>query len=635
MLSIDALPWLLPPPDDFGRSLKALNTDTADVVGTLHRLSSYALNANQLTSLSKKVALCDSAGPAAAALSKVRLGILSNGTISLAAATFPASGIRHGVALSVSTVEYDAILGAASGDHPAFTEFEPELVMLAIDHRGLPFANMAAGISSDAVIAPAIAYLKMLRDAVRQRYGAPVIFQTIATPPTSLFGNLDRSISGTWRSTIHALNVAIVDLAKSGDYLIDIAELVERTGSENWFNEPQWLMHKLPFDFRFAPIFGDYVGRLIGAIRGRSKKCLVLDLDNTLWGGAIGDEGLSGIVLGQGSAEGEAFIEVQKFALALRERGIMLAVSSKNDEHNARLPFQQHPDMLLKEHHISVFQANWVDKASNIEAIAKTLQIGLDALIFLDDNPAERAFVRGALPMVAVPELPSDPSYYVWTLAAAGYFEAISFSQEDRARADSYSAEAQRVGLRQQVRDIGDYLSSLEMVLTAEPFTAVGRSRIAQLVNKSNQFNLTTKRYTEAEIEAIELNPEHYTLQTRLRDKYGDSGMIGVIIAAKSTYQGEAAWNIDSWLMSCRVLGRKVEEAMLAEVARSARLGNIRYLLATYIPTAKNTIVREHYDKLGFQQIDKSASGMTSWLLDLSAYTTGKLPIKTESRVND
>ena len=630
----ETLPWLPAPAADWARTLKSLDVKAANLGGALQYLATSALNVNQLTNLSKRIEACLSGGQQLAPFPSFRLAVLSNGTISLAAAAIPASALRHGVAMRVKTVEYERIAGVALAGDEDISAFAPDAVLLALDHRGLPFGVMRAGEPVSVVADQVVEHLRMLRDGLKRHFRAPVIFQTLATPPSSVFGSFDLRIGGTWRTTIAAVNSAIAELASDGDYVLDVAGLVDRVGAERWFDEPQWLAHKVPFSLSMIPAYGDYAGRLIGAIRGRSRKCLVLDLDNTMWGGAIGDEGLAGIVLGQGSADGEAFLAVQEMALALRNRGIILAVSSKNDEANARLPFQQHPDMLLKEEHIAVFQANWTDKSTNLEAIAKALNIGLDALVLLDDNPAERAQVRAALPAVAVPEVSSDPATFAWTILSAGYFEAVSFLDEDRRRADEYAAESQRISVMQKSRDFGDYLSELQMAISFAPFDAVGRSRISQLINKSNQFNLTTRRYTEAQVAEFEADASAHTFQVRLKDRFGDSGMIGVLIARRSEYRGEPALDIDSWLMSCRVLGRKVEEAMLRELALAARAASMRWIVGRYIPTSKNGMVREHYAKLGFDAdpMNATCETETAWLLDISTYQAPDLPMTVEGR---
>jgi len=283
--------------------------------------------------------------------------------------------------------------------------------------------------------------------------------------------------------------------------------------------------------------------------------------------------------------------------------------------------------MALREDHIAVFQANWNDKATNIAAIARELELGLDAMVFLDDNPAERGLVRRILPAVAVPELPSDPALYARTLLASGYFEAITFSNEDRKRADFYQDNARRIALQKQAGDVESYLASLDMVITFQPFDSPGRARIAQLISKSNQFNLTTRRYTEAELALLEADPECFTLQIRLADIFGDNGMICVIICRPEPGVART-WQIDTWLMSCRVLGRKVEEATLAEILRNARDRGIAKLIGRYRPTPRNAMVADHYEKLGFTRIATLEDGGGAWELDVAGAELAEVPMR-------
>ena len=413
-------------------------------------------------------------------------------------------------------------------------------------------------------------------------------------------------------SMIQALNEKIAGIASAtGSLLVDVDGLAGLVGRGAWYMPSEWNSAKLPFGSDFLPLYADHVARVIAARRGRSRKCLVLDLDNTLWGGVIGDDGLEGIKLSQGDAEGEAFLDLQRYALQLRNRGIVLAVCSKNTDEVARSPFRQHPEMILKEEHIAVFQANWADKATNIQTIAESLSFSLDAMVFVDDNPMERDLVRRTLPEVAVIELPGDPAFYARTLASCGWFESTAFSTEDKARADAYAGNARRLDLRGEATDIECYLRSLEMVLTFAPFDPIGRARIVQLVAKSNQYNLTTRRYTPAEIERMESDPEVLTLQIRLADRFGDNGMISVVIC--NAPLGADEWRIDTWLMSCRVLERRVENAVLAEIARHARRAGANSLIGTYAPSRKNALVADHYGRLGFKKERETSDGCTEW----------------------
>ena len=285
--------------------------------------------------------------------------------------------------------------------------------------------------------------------------------------------------------------------------------------------------------------------------------------------------------------------------------------------------------MQLKLEHIAVFQANWNDKATNLQAIAEELSLGLDSLVFLDDNPAERGLVRRLLPQVAVPELPHDPAYYARTIAAGGYFEAVTFSAEDLGRAGLYQDNAKRAELQKQVGGVDAYLASLDMTVTFQPFSAAGRTRIVQLINKSNQYNLTTRRYTDPEVAEAEANAEVFTLQVRLADIFGDNGMICVVICRPAH---DRAWDIDTWLMSCRVLGRRVEHMVLREILRHARTAGIRKLTGHYHPTDRNKLVVDHYARLGFARIGEEPSGVTHWELLVEGADPPGAPMRVVSR---
>jgi FkbH-like protein len=451
-----------------------------------------------------------------------------------------------------------------------------------------------------------------------------VIVQTLPQVPSALFGSFERGVPGTTQWMIDRFNTELrTSVAGSSDLLLDTAALAEAVGLTRWHDPVQWALGKFPCAHDVVPLYADWLGRLIAAARGKSRKCLVLDLDNTLWGGVIGDDGLGGIVLGNGSPAGEAFLSVQQAALALRARGVVLAVSSKNDDEVARGPFRQHPEMLLKESHIAVFQANWRDKAANLTAIAETLNIGIDSLVLLDDNPAERAQVRGALPEVAVPELPEDPAFFAQTLLAAGYFESIAFTAEDRQRADQYQANAARAELLGAATDLDSYLRSLDMKAIVGRFDSVARARITQLINKTNQFNLTTRRYTESQVTALEDASEGLTLQIRLLDKFGDNGIVAIVICLPHG----ADWVIDTWLMSCRVLNRKLEETTLNCIMAAAKSAGVRSVIGLYLPTERNDMVREHYPKLGFERFG-DAEGGTRWRLDVGSYAAPCVPIE-------
>jgi FkbH-like protein len=375
------------------------------------------------------------------------------------------------------------------------------------------------------------------------------------------------------------------------------------------------------------PLYADNIMRIIAAQMGRSRRVLVLDLDNTMWGGIVGDDGIERLVLGSGSPLGEAHAALQRMALSLKQRGIILCVSSKNDETIALDAFRNHPEMILKEDDIVAFRVNWEDKAANIKAIADAIDLGLDSFVFLDDNPAERKRVRDALPSVAVPELPEDPSDWLMVIQAAGYFEQTSFSREDQLRAGFYKANALRAAQMERIGNHDDYLRSLGMRLSIAPFDGPGCKRIAQLISKSNQFNLTTRRYSDAEITALQSDPDAITVQARLEDIFGDNGMISTVICRRDGQRCD----VDSWIMSCRVLGHRVEEAILGHLVAQVRLLGLTEIIGRYIPTARNELVRDHYSRLGFAQI-AAENGETVWRLAVDSYCDKDLPMTIDVR---
>jgi FkbH-like protein len=453
-------------------------------------------------------------------------------------------------------------------------------------------------------------------------------------PP--LLGNQEHRHPESAAAVVEELNRSLRQAAdEDGALVLAVDEFARDEGLRRWHDPALWYRAKQEVHPAMSPIFGEQMARLLAAQLGQSRKCLVLDLDHTLWGGGIGDDGLEGIIVGQGSAAGEAHLGFQLYAKNLMARGVVLAVCSKNEEANALLPFEQHTEMALRREHIACFVANWEDKATNLRRIAKALNLGLDSLVFVDDNPAERALIRRELPMVAVPEMPEDPAEYVRVLSRAGYFEAVGITPEDRQRVAQYAANANREAARiagEAATDLTSYLAGLQMELEWKPFDSAGRARIVQLINKTNQFNLTTRRVHDRDIERAIDNHGLLGLQFRLKDVYGDNGMIGVILcepasADRMRAEGFAVEHVsagdlcvDLWLMSCRVLGRQVEEAMMNILVEQAVIRGAGRIFGQYIPTPKNTMVRDHYGRMGFDLVGASSAGSTLWSLDVTRY---------------
>lgn len=620
-----SMPWLLPSPDDIRSRIRSLRKDPAVDAGHLRQLAAYDLDLNQLAQLGTAInARLDDLR--ASSLRPVKLALAATHTLNFMVEALPGCALRHGLLLECFQADYGQTAQAVLDPSSPLFGFEPDYVWLAFDPLALGLAHPQLDPEqAERAVEGALSHVLSLRDAVHAHGRAGVVLSTLPMPPFALFGALDAAQPGSVRWLVQQFNARLASTErKAGDLFFDLAAVAEHVGLGKWHDTGRWHDAKVPFALEVVPLCADHLCRLLAAAGGLSRKCLVLDLDNTLWGGVIGDDGLDGIKLGQGSAAGEAFRDIQLYAKALRSRGVVLAVCSKNDESNALLPFREHDEMVLKEEDIAVLVANWTDKASNLRHIAKALNIGTDALVFLDDNPAERERVRQELPEVAVPEVGDDPSNYVRLLSAAGYFEAVSFGDEDRQRAAMYQANAARAGELQKIGNMDEYLRSLEMVCSIRPFDALGRARIAQLINKSNQFNLTTRRYSEAAVASMEADPAKFALQVRLVDRFGDNGMISVVVFDRSPTQ----WHCDLWLMSCRVLGRRVEEAVLAVVAQAARAAGASRLIGEYLPTPKNGLVARHFEKLGFGLLEEDSTGRSLWALDLASYASPDLPLQ-------
>jgi FkbH-like protein len=555
-------------------------------------------------------------------LSTIKVALLGSSTISHLVPHIRVGALRRGLLADIHVGDYGLYRQELADPASSLHSFKPDVVLLSLDAE-----HIAGGNGADAETA-----LANLRTAWRaaQALGATVVQPTIMPRFQPVMGNNEDRLQQSPAAIVRKFNHLLRETAPHDNvYLLALDEWVTANGGiEAWYDAGLWHLSKHEVQHTAAPLYGDQVGRVLGAIRGRSSKCLVLDLDNTLWGGVIGDDGLEGIVLGQGTAAGEAHVALQRYAKRLSERGVILAVCSKNDEENAVAPFEKHAEMVLKRADIACFVANWQDKAANLRHIAKTLNIGLDSLVFVDDNPVERGLVRRELPMVAVPELPDDPSGYVRVLASAGYFEALDVTAEDRERAEQYRANASRQALMESTTDMGAYLDSLKMELTWAPFDQAGFKRIVQLINKTNQFNLTTRRYTEANVAAIMAGEEEgrfVTLQLRLNDVYGENGNIAVVIG-KVTARSEL--EIDTWLMSCRVLGREVEQATLNILAQRALDLGCSVLYGTYTPTEKNSMVKDLYARLGFEEIANQEDGSTRWSLPLADFDAHPLHLQ-------
>lgn len=634
---IQDLPWLPRPAAADRARLKSIEARAGlDDVQSLRELSQLAWDDSELRSIGRKLSRAlQSAGDWRAAaiargLAPFNLLIVSSATMSQFVDALRATALRAGVVLECRLVEYEEPETWLALHGEELEAAPPDATLLALDRKTLQLqAPIGDPSLAEQCIQASLDRYQRIAQALTRYTGRAVIAQTLAPEAGDSQLSMDAWLPGAARSLRNDFNRRLAALAQqTPSPVFDAAALAELVGASAWDAGRYWYVAKLPFAPTCVPLYCERLVRLIAAMLGRSRRVLVLDLDNTLWGGVIGDDGVEGIELGSGTPRGEAYHAIQRMALQYKERGVILCIASKNTEEIALDAFARHPEMLVSRDDFAMFQINWDDKASNLKALAEALDLGLEAFVFVDDNPVERKQVRDVLPQVAVPELPEDPSAWLPVFQAAGYFEQVGFSAEDRARTAYYQGNARRSVQARIVGDPAKFLESLQMTLTIAAFDSVGRARIAQLISKSNQFNLTTRRYSEAEVAAMQTAADLETLQLRLRDLFGDNGMISVVICRKQA----AHWDIDTWIMSCRVLGRGVEQAVLNVLAARARAAGAVELRGRYLPTAKNALVKDHYLKLGFAQTAAEADGATSWSLQLADFVPKPVPIALDER---
>jgi len=532
-----------------------------------------------------------------------RIAVLGSGVLDFWAGLLRPALFGYGIGCEIVTGEYDQYQQEVLDPASQLATFRPEIVVLAVDWRRLGLSDETADPAN--AVRNLIDGMTALWRTCQQRYRAAVIQTNFEIPEVDPLGRLSAASPGGRARVIQRLNLELWDAAQqAGVAVLDVEQLAAATGKRNWSDPGMWIAAKQYPAADAVPPLTRNLAALVRAVCGLTSKCAVLDLDGTLWGGVIGEDGLGGIRLG-GDAEGEAYTAFHQYLLGLRGRGIPLAVCSKNNEEDARSVFRRHPETVLKEDDFAVFLANWEPKPDNLRRIAAMLNVGLDSLVFLDDNPVERNLVRRELPDVEVPELPDDPARYAEALHATYLFESLSLTDEDRRRADTYRENVERTELAAGSTNLDDYLVSLRMKVDLRPFDEANLPRIVQLINKTNQFSVTTRRTTASEVTAWMQDPAWYTQFMRLQDKFGDSGLTGVMIAVR---EGETL-RIVNWLMSCRVLGRRIENLMLASLMRHARHAGAAAVIGEYLPTAKNGQTADLFDRFGFERIEEREDG--------------------------
>lgn len=511
-------------------------------------------------------------------------------------------GIHTGLGVTVFDADYNQIDAQTMDPQSELYRFAPNAVLIQMCTEKLYEAFCACPLDRRSTFAQDT-YRRI--EAIWQRINAnahSTIFQcNFPLMDDGCFGQYGNKTPDAFLFQQRKLNYLLIEGCQQvkNVYILDLDALQAACGRERFSDPKLYYIAKMPISVDVLPEVAKRVVELVQALRGSVKKCVVLDLDNTLWGGVIGDDGLAGIQIGE-LGTGHAFSDLQAWLRELKNRGILLAVCSKNNEENAKEPFEKHPEMVLRLEDFSMFVANWEDKASNIRRIQKTLNIGMDSLVFLDDNPFERNLVRSMIPEITVPELPEDPAMYLRYLRGLGLFETASHSADDAGRTQQYREQAERTAFESSFQSYDAYLEGLDMRAVVAPFDAFHYPRIAQLTQRSNQFNLRTVRYTEAEIEAIARDEGHICLYFMLKDKFGDHGLISVVILDKET-SGDLF--VSEWLMSCRVLKRGMEEFIADTILRTAAKHGAKKVTGEYIPTAKNAMVKDLYEKMGFRPL--------------------------------
>jgi FkbH-like protein len=493
--------------------------------------------------------------------------------------------------------DYDNYVSEILGEFSRLDEFKPEVILFLPSHRQCRYSGVLvdAREKQEAEVRNTAAQILDLCRAANKRTGAEIVLANFPLP-----GRLDpgpyrtRTLGSDW-SFRKAVNLELGLNAPPFVHICDVEFLSARRGTIDAWDARGWFESKQPYSPALLLDTAREATHSIVSLRRSPKKVVVLDLDNTLWGGVIGEDGLDGIEIGDTSPRGEAFKAFQEYLLSLTRRGILLAVCSKNDPEKAVEPFEKHPEMALRMKDFVVFKANWQPKSENIRQIAAELNLGLDSVVFVDDNPAEVEIVRQFTPEVEAVMIGDDPAEFVGILQDARFFEPVTITAEDLDRMRQYKQETQRQELA-AITDMGAYLESLAMEAVVREFRSVDVPRISQLINKSNQFNLTTRRRTETEVQAVMSHAQCVGFTVRLADRFGDYGLISVVVGNIV----DGTLEIDTWLMSCRVLKRQVEEEVLNEIVRLARARGCTRVKGVYKPTAKNGMVRGHYPALGF-----------------------------------
>jgi FkbH-like protein len=558
----------------------------------------------------------------------LRIAILGDSATQLLNQALRGTGVDHGFDLQVWEADFGQIEQQITDSTSELYKFDPVVIIVFhSSHKLLAKYNKTSGDRRSSLASDRLQLISDLHATIKGNSDAKIIYYNYPEIDDSVFGNYANSTDSSFLFQLRKLNYELMQFAAahSDFYIADLASIQNQVGKRAMFYSPLYINTEMVLSVDVLPFVASRTLQLISSLQGKFKKCVVLDLDNTLWGGIIGDDGIENIQLGY-LGIGKAFTEFQYWLKKLKDRGIILAVCSKNTESVALGPFKEHVDMVLKQNDIAIFVANWENKVDNIYSIQSVLNISFESMVFLDDNPFERNMVREAMPGITVPELPEDPADYLEYLYNLNLFETTTFSDSDSERTRHYQVEAERSILQNSYKDENDFLKSLEMVSQVEPFNKFNIPRVAQLSQRSNQFNLRTIRYTESDIEKLDIQTGVFPFTFTLTDKYGDNGLISVIILKE---EDERTLFINTWFMSCRVLKRGMENFTLNTIVKFAKRSGYAMIKGEFIPTTKNEMVKTHYEKLGFNKRDNY------WILDVEQYKNKECFINEKMMANE
>lgn len=536
-----------------------------------------------------------------------KVAVLGGSTTSNIVQTLELFLLNQGIKAEFYESEYGKYYEDAVFGNEKLKSFAPDVVYVHTSNRNVTSYPVLSDTESyiQSLFESEMGKFTSIWEHISQDYGCPVVQNNFEMPLYRLLGNRDAYDIHGAVNYLSRLNQAFYEYARQHEdfFICDLNYISADYGLKEWSDPFYWHMYKYAVNVNAIPLLSLNISNIIKSIFGKNKKGLVLDLDNTLWGGVIGDDGADNIKIGRETSEGQVYSEFQKYIKDHKQLGVVLSIDSKNDEENA-LSGLRHPDSLLSEDDFATIKANWDSKDRNLAAIAQDLNLMPESLVFIDDNPAERHIVTEQLPVVSAPTIGASHQYIV-NIDRNGYFEATYISDDDLKRNEMYQENAKRAKAKASFSDYGEYLESLEMKAQIRPFEPVYMSRIAQLTNKSNQFNLTTIRYTQGEIEKISDDAEYITLYGKLEDKFGDNGVVSVCIGKIDGIR----CHIKLWLMSCRVLKRDMEYAMMDALVKRCMVEGISELVGYYYPTAKNGMVKEFYKDMGFDILSEDESG--------------------------